>query len=121
MTKLYLYTNAVLYLALAAWCTVKHQQTSAASGYLTLNASGHSEYLVVYGGLQIGLAIFYAYIAARPAYGPLGVIFSVMLYAPIVLFRIVTVVLNWPVSPVTLATASLELVLLIWSVVLWRR
>jgi len=121
MAKFYFYVNAVLYVALAAWCTLKHQQTSAASGYLALSASGHSEYLVVYGGLQIGLAIFYAYIASQPAYVSLGVVFSVMLYAPIVLFRVVTVMLNWPVSPVTLATGSLELILLIWSVMLWRR
>jgi hypothetical protein len=121
MAKLYLYVNAVLYLALAVWCTLKHQQTSAGSGYSTLTPSGHSEYLVVYGGLQIGLAIFYAYIASRPACVPVGIVFSIMLYAPIVIYRLITVAMNWPVSSVTLATGSLELILLFWSVLLLRR
>ena len=121
MTKLYLSVNAVLYLALAVWCTLKHQQTSAASGYLTLNESGHSEYLVVYGGLQLGLAIFYAYLALRPEYASLGVIFSVILYAPIVLYRVITVTSHWPVNTVTLGTGGLELTLLIWALLLLRR
>lgn len=121
MARIYLYVNAALYLVLAAWCTLKHQQTSVGSGYLTLSPSGRSEYLVVYGGLQIGLAIFYAYLASRPAYVPLGIVFSVMLYAPIVVYRLITVSMNWPVSSVTLGTGSLELILLIWSVLLWRR
>ena len=121
MAKVYFYVNAVIYLGLAIWCTLKHEQTAQASGYLMLNSSGHSEYLVVYGGLQIGVAAFYTYLALHPEYASVGVIFSALMYAPIVLYRIITVSIHWPVSSVTLGTASLELTLLAWSLFLLRR
>ena len=56
--KIFLLVNAVLYFALAVLCTVRHLQTSRGSGYVQLDAAGHSEYLVIYGGLQLGLALF---------------------------------------------------------------
>jgi hypothetical protein len=59
VAKTYLWFNAVIYLAFALWCTFSKEQTSLASGYLSLNNSGWSEYWVVYGGLQLGMAGFF--------------------------------------------------------------
>ena len=117
--KPYLFINAALYLLLAVWCTVKHRTTSAGSGYTALNTSGHSEYLVIYGGLQLGLAAIFAYFAAHPEYHRLGLLVSLFLYAPIVVYRVVTVIQFKPVSAITLATGALEVLLLIVAAVLW--
>jgi hypothetical protein len=121
MAKAYFYVSAAIYILLAGWCTFQHEQTAAASGYLSLNASGHSEYLVVYGGLQLGIGIFYAYLATRPEYFSVGIIFSVLMYVPIVIYRAISVVSHWPVSSITLGTAGLEWFLLIWALLLLRK
>lgn len=121
MTKAYLFLNAFLYFALVIWCSVKHGQTSRASGYLTLDNSGHSEYLVIYGGLQLGLAVFYAYLALSAPLYRTGLIFSLMLYVPIVIYRVATVLMYSPVSAVTLGTGALEVGLLIGALVLFFR
>jgi hypothetical protein len=120
MSKIYFATNAVLYFALALLCTFKHRQTSRGTGFTELNNSGHSEYLVIYGGLQMGLALFYAWLARDAQLARVGIVFSVLLYAPIVLYRVATVLMYKPVSNVTLGTAALEVVLLIWGAWLLR-
>ena len=121
MVKAYLLLNAVLYFALVLWCTFRHEQASQASGFVTLNHSGHSEYLVIYGGLQLGLAIFYAYLASSMPLHRAGVMLSLMLYGPIVIYRIVTVIIYSPVGAVTWATGALEGLLLIGAIVLYFR
>jgi hypothetical protein len=109
----YLYLNSVLYLAFAVWCTVASQSTSTNLGYLTLSNGGRSEYLVIYGGLQLGLAVLFFLVARDAAYVRLGMLISIGLYLPIVLFRLITVSINWPVPALTLATGGLETMLLI--------
>jgi hypothetical protein len=122
MLQFYFYLNAALYAVLAIWCTVSHLKTSHALGYVELNRSGQSEYLVVYGGRQLGLAAFYIYLAQYPAaVGRVGVFFSVMLYLPIVIYRLVTVVRFSPVSAITWGAGALELLLLLGALFLWWR
>lgn len=121
MIKFYLFFNAGVYLLLALWCTLKHNQTSRASGFLALDNSGRSEYLVINGGLQLGLALFFAYLGAFAQLHRTGLIFSLLLYLPIVLYRIATIVAYRPVGGVTLATAALELTLLTGAAVLFFR
>ena len=121
MAKFYLVFNAVLYAAFALWCTVKWGQTSQASGYQALSNAGRSEYLVIYGGLQLGMAAFYAYTALNPQYQAIGIVFSLCTYVAIVLYRLTTIWLYWPVGHVTLCLAGLETLLLIGAIFIWTR
>jgi hypothetical protein len=114
--KIYLYINAALYAVFAAWCTLKPANTAANLGYVGLNNSGRSEYLVIYGGLQLGLAVMFFLVARDAAFHKLGVWVSIGLYGPIVLYRLITVSRFSPVSSLTLATGALELCLLVAAV-----
>ncbi len=118
MLRFYFYLNAALYAGSALWCTISPRKTAQAAGYVELNNSGRSEFLVDYGGLQWGLAAFFFYLGRYPAaLGRIGAIFAVLLYAPIVFYRIATVVRFAPVSRVTYALAILEIALLIGAIV----
>jgi hypothetical protein len=118
MTALYLWINAILYAALAAWCTLMPKQTSQAIGFIELSASGRSEYAVIYGGLQFGFAFLFAWTALSGNHR-FGLVFALALYVPIVLFRLISLARLWPVSSVTVATAVLEVVLLAAAILLW--
>lgn len=120
MASAYLYFNAVLYTVFALWCTIAPAQTAKAVGYDALSRSGESEYLVVYGGLQLGLAIFFFY-CARAGEQRVGLILALALYAPIVLYRCITVAWHWPVAPTTLGTGILEIALLLGALAAWWR
>jgi Domain of unknown function (DUF4345) len=121
MTALYLYANAVLYLVFALWCTIGMSKTAPGMGFSALTNSGRSEYLTIYGGLQVGLAIAFWFMARNPELHRPGILFALALYAPIVLFRLVSLARFWPVGNVTLATAALEVVLLAVGIWLYFR
>lgn len=113
--KLYLGLNAALYALFALWCTVLPARTAASLGYIARNAAGQSEYLVIYGGLQWGLAAFFAYAVVTSALMPVALTFAILLYVPIVAYRFVTVLRFWPVAPLTRGVAVLEFTLMVWA------
>jgi hypothetical protein len=119
MTVCYLWLNAVLYAVFAALCSLRVTGTSRALGYASLNPSGVSEYLTVYGGLQVGLAVFFAVSAYRPELQRGGLLLALSLYAPIVVFRWASVLKQWPVERLTLGVGVLETALLVCAVGLW--
>lgn len=119
--QFYLWVNAALYALFAVWCTVAPATTAASLGYINRNSAGHSEYLVIYGGLQFGLALFFAWTAARSNLASVGVTFALLLYAPIVIYRWITVIKFWPVPSMTVGVGVLETALLIWALVLFQR
>lgn len=118
MATIYLYLNAVLYAVFALWCTVAADRTAHGLGYSALTQGGRSEYLVVYGGLQAGLAIVFFALARDPSRHRLGMWIALAIYGPIVAYRLATLVRFWPVGSTTLATAVLECVLLAAAVAL---
>jgi len=118
VAKVYLWINAVLYLALAVWCTLSPAKTATAVGYTQLSPAGQTEYLVIYGGLQLGMAFLFGYFAwidqART-----GLVLALAFYLPIVLFRSVSLWRLWPVSTPTVALACVEIALLLGAALLW--
>lgn len=120
MVNAYLYLNALLYLLLSLWCTLRPQATASAVGYRVLSESGQSEYLVIYGGLQLGMAFLFGYFAWTRQLRN-GLVLALAFYVPIVLYRAVTLARLWPVEPVTMLLAGLEWGLLVAGVVLWTR
>lgn len=116
---IYLWINAALYLILAIYCSLRLEGSARALGYSALSSSGHSEYLVIYGGLQVGLAVFFAVLARNQDWQRLGLVFALCLYAPIVLVRIASILHYWPVQKLTLGVAVLETVLLVAAAALW--
>jgi hypothetical protein len=116
---LYLYVNAALYLLFALWCTLAPLKTSSTIGYEVLSQSGRSEFLVVYGGLQLGLAAMFAYTAANPPLQRSGVLIALFFYVPIVLYRVATVLKHWPVRSPTLYVGALEVLLLVAGILVW--
>jgi hypothetical protein len=118
MTAIYLYANAALYLAFAIWMTLSPWKTAAAVGYESLAPNGRSEFLVIYGGLQLGLAAFYALLGANTSYHRIGILFSLCLYAPIVVYRVITLFKFEVTKGPTVIVAGFEVALLVGAIVL---
>ena len=115
MAQIYLYLNSALYLALATWGTAAPQRTAMRLGYLTLSDRGRAEYLTTYGGLQVGLAILF-FLLARSGDPTLSLRIAIGIYAPILLYRIVTGFSNLPAFGSTLGAVGLEALLLIVAI-----
>lgn len=121
MTRIYLWTNAAIYLLLGAASAINPDRMARAAGYFTLDNSGSSEFLVLYAGLELGLALFFIAAArtadlARPA-----ILFSLCLYGGIVAFRLPSLLLYHPVRTFTLILAAGEVVMLLAAAWLARK
>lgn len=119
MTALYLWVNAAIYAIFAVICTVRAEATSKSIGYLTTTNGGMAEFITVYGGLELGIGLIFAWLAYRPELHRTGIILALALYAPIVLFRWISVARLWPVEGMTIGTGILETTMLVLAIALW--
>jgi hypothetical protein len=119
MISIYLWINAALYLLFGVLCLARITATSNNLGYITLNAAGRSEYAVVYGGMQLGLSLFFAY-AALPQNVALkaGLILAIALYVPIAILRWITILGFGVRARMTTGVGILETALAISALIL---
>ena len=87
MAKTFLIVNGVLYIALAAWCTLLPMKTSSAIGFGLPNNSAKSEYLVVYGGLELAMGLFFLLCAFKVNMLEAGLWFSLLTYGCLMVYR----------------------------------
>jgi hypothetical protein len=111
----YLWTNALLYGVFGLLCLVKSGSTARSLGFTSLAPHGLVEYLTVYGGMQLGFAVFFALGATRGGDGALWTLwFALCLYVPIVLVRWGALLsLPGPIPTTAWTLAALEAVLLL--------
>lgn len=119
MAALYLWINAAMYAVFALWCAIALDSTARNLGYTALSNSGRSEYFTVYGGLQWGLALSFAYLAWKPELQRPGLLIAIAIYAPLVLHRSISLLRFGPVESMTKLVAGLEIVMLIAAVAIW--
>ncbi len=109
------------YLVLAAWCMVAPATTAQAVGFELQPGSGQSEYLVVYGGLQLGLGCFFIWpVFWRPEAIPVAIVASFFIHAAIVLLRSIGFLLYADFEETTLVLAAVEWVILISTLLVWN-
>lgn len=119
MAAIYLYLNAAMYAVFALWCALRLESTAANLGYTALSNSGRSEYFTVYGGLQWGLALVFAYTALKPELQRTGIVIGIAVYAPLVLHRLVSLARFGPVESLTKVVAGLEVAMLVAAAAIW--
>jgi hypothetical protein len=119
MTAAYLWLNAAMYAVFGLWCALRLDSTAQNLGYTALSNSGRSEYFTVYGGLQWGLGLVFAWLAFKPELHRTGLLVALALYAPIVLHRSLSLLRFGPVEPMTRAIAGLEWAMLVAAAALW--
>lgn len=116
----YLAINATMYTIFALWCTIRPRETARFLGMELPGPPALSEYTAVYGGLEAGMAAFFALGLLKPSLRPAVLLFAVCLYAGLVVFRTTVVVRHGTAVGNTLGAYGLEIVFLVWGVVLWK-
>lgn len=92
MEKAFLIFNGILYVALGVWCTLLPTKTSQAIGFGLPNNSARSEYIVVYGGLELAMGLFFLLCAFKAGMAEAGLWFALLTYGCLMVFRIGTIV-----------------------------
>ena len=114
--KIYLAVVGAAYLLLAVWCAVKPSQTSRSVGFDLLPGSGQSEYLVVYGGLQLGLGLFFLMPFLEPDSLKHCLLACIMIHVVLVVFRSLSFVLYTGIQTTTYILAATEWVIALTGV-----
>ena len=115
MTQIYLAINAAFYLLFGVLCLIKFEGTTNFLGYSFLNNSGKVEYMAVYGGMELGFAVFYAFCAAYTDMTKAGLIFSVAIYAGICITRTLSALYLKDIAKGMYMVGTLEYTLLLWG------
>ena len=58
-TKLFLSLVGIMYIGLCVWCSLAPETTSKKVGFDLLGGSGSSEFLVIYGGLELAMGLVF--------------------------------------------------------------
>lgn len=119
MAVAYLMVNAVMYIGLGAWCTLLPDKTSAAIGFGLASPSGRSEYLTVYGGLEIGLGVFFLIAALDPPLRPAAILLALVTYGCLAVFRLGTLLTLDGVGRFPVAMFAIELPMALIAAYLW--
>ncbi len=108
MVRIYLAAIGCLYLALALWCAIEPEQTSAAVGFTLRPGSGQSEFLAVYGGLEFALALAFLWPLYRKDETRPVLRFCVVVHACLVAFRSAGFLLFSGIGTTTYGLAATE-------------
>ncbi|WP_298862971.1 DUF4345 family protein [uncultured Gimesia sp.] len=89
MTRIFLALMGILYVLLALWCAIAPESTSQSVGFTLQPGSGQSEFLTVYGGLELGLALVFLWPLLQRAVTQFSLGVCLMVHGSLVLFRTV--------------------------------
>lgn len=118
MNQIYLLLNAGLYMLFALWCALKPKTTSRFLGFSLANRAGKSEFIAVYGGLELGLSLFFLVGALYMEWRDAAILFAAIMYLCISLFRIGAFIRFGITADATRVLAVSEWVFAVWGILL---
>ena len=119
-SKIFLTLCGVLYAGLAIWCSVAPAVTSSKVGFEIKPGTGQSEFLAVYGGLEMGIALIFLLPLFRSEYLNSSLLACVLIHVCLVVFRTIGFGLYTGFTPMTYKLALGEWIILILGLIcLW--
>lgn len=119
IAKIYLVIVAAVYIGLAFWCTFSPESTSKKVGLRLEGGSGRSEFMTVYGGLELGIAIVLLLAVFRNETVTYGVIACVAIHGAVVLFRTISLLMFDNIDSFTWRLAIGEWAVLLLGLFVW--
>jgi hypothetical protein len=113
--RIFLAVVGVAYLLLAAWCSIRPGQTSQSVGFTLEPGSGQSEFLVVYGGMELALGIILLLPMFQAEWSPFVLWTCLIIHGCLVLFRAVSFFLYSGIQSTTYALAVVEWLIFLGS------
>lgn len=112
-SKIYLAVVGLLYLVLAIWCSAAPATTSQKVGFELQPGSGQSEYLVIYGGLELGLCLLFLLPLYDKSYLGSSLLACIIIHACLVAFRTISLFVYSDLKPFTYNLAIAEWIILL--------
>lgn len=121
MTKVFLAIVGATYVLLAIWCAILPTKTSQAIGFDLMPGSGQSEYLVIYGGLQLALGLIFIWPLFKNDAITSSLSVCMLVHGCIVSFRTISFFLYSGIGNMTNILAVMEwIIFLTAAYLLWQ-
>lgn len=117
--RVFLAVVGLLYAGLAAWCAAAAASTSQTVGFELKGGSGRSEFLTVYCGLELGMALVFLLPAIMNRHTREAVLACLIIHACLVVTRSVSFAMFDGISTSTYKLAAGEWVIFLASLAVW--
>ena len=118
--SLFCYVVGLMYLALGMWCAISPEKTSAVVGFELIGGAGMSEFLTVYGGLEIGMGMIFLLPFFGERFLEYPLLVCVLIHANLVFFRTLSFVFYSDIGSGTYKLAIGEWVIFLLGIILYR-
>jgi len=96
------------YIGLGIWCAVAPQKASSAVGFMLQPGQGQSEFLTVYGGLEVALGLLFVWPIYKSEEVAYPLLVCLVVHACLVLFRTIGFFIYTGFETTTYVLAALE-------------
>lgn len=121
MNRTFLALVGGMYVVLALWCSFAPAATSQSVGFTIQSGSGQSEFLVVYGGLELALGIVFLWPLYQREVTRYSLIVCMIVHGCLVLFRSAGFFLFEGIESTTYSLAVGEWLIFLISLGFWLR
>ncbi|MEI8020810.1 MAG: DUF4345 family protein [Schlesneria sp.] len=121
MVKIFLALVGFAYIGLAGWCSLQPEKTAKGVGFSLQPGSGQSEFLVVYGGLELALGLIFLWPLYRPEESAFPLFACLVIHACLVLFRTISFFLYSGIESTTTYLAATEWLIFLGSAYFFLR
>jgi len=121
IARIYLTIVGLMYIALAVWCTFQPEKTSGKVGFELVGGSGRSEFMTVYGGLELGLGLAFLLPLLRAELTSPLLLTCLIVHLSLVTFRTLSLYRFSGFQSITFTLYTCEWLLLISSALIYWR
>lgn len=122
MARIFLAFVGIAYILLAGWCSWLPDKTSKSVGFTLQPGAGQSEFLTVYGGLELALGIAFLWPLYRPSDTAFALFLCLVIHGCLVAFRSVGFMLYTGIPTTTYVLAATEWIIFLGAAALtWRK
>lgn len=119
IARIFLALVGFLYVGLATWCVLAPQTTSEKVGFQLLGGSGKSEFMTVYGGLELGMALSFLLPIFKRDATEYALLSCLLIHVSLVVFRSLSFAMFENIGSMTYRLAIGEWVIAVASVAIW--
>ena len=121
MQRIFLAIVGAVYLVFGIWCTIAPERTSNSVGFSLNPGAGESEFMTVYGGLELALAWFFLCPLSKRVDVTAPLRFCLILHAMIVIFRTLAFFRYSEFQNTTYVVAGLEWLILFGAITCYKK
>lgn len=119
ISRFFLVFVGVAYIGLGIWCAVAPEKTSKAVGFALQPGQGQSEFLTVYGGLEVALGLLFLWPLYKREEVAFPLFACLVVHGCLVLFRTIGFFIYTGFETTTYGLAGLEWAIFLFTVALF--